>query len=319
MTASIGTTAARHFFIVGAPRAGTTWLASALASHPEIHMSPVKEPRFFAPPDDGDLGSQPVTDENVWDEVARRGSVHNAWIRDPSNYKRLLRPPAGKAVSGEATVGYLHAPLAAAAISGQFPDAHIIAILREPISRALSHLRMDAVLGRVRGSPEEILRGDLDSASQSEATTSRYLSRSLYAAALDRYIDRFGRERVLVLRFDDVRSCPGRVLELVARFLEISSRSFPSRSVVPENVGREPRWSGLNRWLVRSGTKDLIRRIATPGLMRAGKRLFYKEPQVQPLSAGLIRDLQEYFEDDIRKTERITGLDLSGWLQIPRK
>jgi len=315
MNANIRTAAARHFFIVGAPRAGTTWLATALALHPEIHMCPIKEPHFFALPEAGDLGSRPVTDQNVWDEVAKRGSVHNGWIRDKSNYERLLRPLAGKVAAGEATAAYLHAPLAAAAISEQFPDARIIAILREPISRAVSQLRMDVTLGRVLGSPEEILRRELDAASQSDRAMSQYLKRSLYAAALERYIDSFGRERVLVLRFDDVRSCPERVLELVAHLLDLSPRAFPRWLVLPDNVGVEPRWPKLNYWLIRSGIKDVIRRTVTPGLMRAGKPVFYKEPQPQPLSDKLVHDLREYFEEDIRDTEHITGLDLSGWLQ----
>ena len=220
------------------------------------------------------MGSKPTIDQNIWEEVARRGWVHNGWIREPSNYERLLRPPAGKVVAREATVAYLHTPLAPTAIFRKFPDARIIAILREPISRALSHLRMDVVLGRAWGSPEEILRGELDSASQGDGATSRYLSRSLYAAALDRYIARFGRECVLALRLDDVRSCPERVLELVAHLLDVSPHAFPNGPMLPENIGREPRWSGLNHWLVRSGIKDVIRRTGTPGLIRVGKRLF---------------------------------------------
>ena len=60
------------FLIIGAPKAGTTALHAALATHPVLYMSPVKEPKFFLtdgrPPPDrgGGPGDIPTWREQVW-------------------------------------------------------------------------------------------------------------------------------------------------------------------------------------------------------------------------------------------------------------
>src|SRR5579871_2789274 len=58
------------FFIAGVPKAGTTALHSALARHPELYLSPVKEPKFFLtdgpPPTEGGPGDAKTYREHVW-------------------------------------------------------------------------------------------------------------------------------------------------------------------------------------------------------------------------------------------------------------
>jgi len=304
-----------YFFIVGAPKAGTTWLAESLTTHRRVHLSPVKEPHFFAPPVRGELNADAVTDENLWQVLSQRDRVHNGWIRDPTNYERLLTPSPGKTIAGEATVAYLHAPMAAKRIARRFPYAKIIAILREPISRALSHISMDRVTGLARRMPSDIIAMELDLAFRKGSDETKYLSRSLYATALERYAEYFTRDRILMIRFDDIKTSPDSVAANVSNFLGISPDEYRP-ATERRNKSEEARWQMLNELLIDTGIKSIVRRSAPRSFIKFGKRFFYRAPKYDVLSPELIRRLREYFEPDICRTEAISGLDLSAWRKI---
>lgn len=307
-------TTQRIFFIVGAPKAGTTWLASSLSEHPDVHLSPVKEPHFFAPPVPGELGPTAVTDTDLWPQLAQHKRIHSGWIRDVGNYKRLLRVPPGKSVSGEATVAYLHAPEAARNIATWFPDARIIIMIREPIARALSHFQMDLVDGRTTKRAESVLLRELECRREGRAASSSYLERSLYAEPLRRYLDVFGREQVLVLRFDDVTSAQEAVLAKVQQHLGISSAwAAPSGSGC-KNVTSYSRWKLLNFLLVQTRIKNVARRVLPSMLINSGKRLLYTRQGREALSEQFRAELRAFFKGDIENTATLSGLDLASWL-----
>jgi len=307
--------AERFFFIVGAPKAGTTWLATSLAEHRDVHLSLVKEPHFFAPPVPGELPATAVTDTNVWPQLAQHKWIHSGWIRDPGNYVRLLRAPQGKPVSGEATVAYLHAPEAARNIATRFPDARIIIMIREPIARALSHFQMDLVAGRTAKRAESVLLSELECRRQGRTATSSYLGRSLYAESLRRYLDVFDREQVLVLRFDDVASAPESVLAQVQQHLGISSAWATAVGSDRKNVTRYTRWKRLNFLLVQTGAKNVARRVLPSALIDSGRRFLYTHQGGGVLSEQCRAELRGFFKRDIEDTAALSGLDLASWLR----
>jgi hypothetical protein len=117
------------FLVIGAPKAGTTALHAALAGHPELFMSPVKEPNFFltdGPPPrrGGGPGDVQTYREHIW----RR-----------EDYETLfdLAPPG--ALRGESTPFYLYDRQAQRRIRALIPDAKMIAVLRDPVERAHSN------------------------------------------------------------------------------------------------------------------------------------------------------------------------------------
>src|ERR1700758_1115028 len=100
------------FFIAGAPKAGTTAVHAALARHPALYMSAVKEPKFFLtdgpPPDQGGPGDVKTYREHVW----RR-----------ADYEALFAAaPAGQ-LRGESTPFYLYNRDAQRRIRDQIPRA----------------------------------------------------------------------------------------------------------------------------------------------------------------------------------------------------
>ena len=116
------------FFIAGVPKAGTTALHTALARHPSLYMSPVKEPKFFLtdgpPPTDGGPGDVKTYREHVW----RR-----------SEYEALFDAARPGALKGESTPFYLYSHDAQLRIKALIPHAKLIVVLRDPIERAHSN------------------------------------------------------------------------------------------------------------------------------------------------------------------------------------
>src|SRR6188508_1581564 len=131
-----------NFFIVGAPKAGTTSLYYYLKRHPEVFMSPIKEPNFFA-----------------YEETIKQNLYHKEkGVGTLEEYKDLFAEANGrhKAI-GEASVSYLFYPPVPERIKQMVPDAKIIISLRNPVDRALSHYYMEYKLGYVNVPLEDIL------------------------------------------------------------------------------------------------------------------------------------------------------------------
>src|SRR3712207_211152 len=120
-----------HFFIAGAPKAGTTALHAALTTHPDLYLSPVKEPKFY------------LTDGRPPSRRGQRGpgDAHSAreWIWRRDRYVALFdRAPDG-AVRGESTPFYLYDAAAQARLVADVPGIKVIVVVRDPVDRAYSN------------------------------------------------------------------------------------------------------------------------------------------------------------------------------------
>ena len=132
------------FFLVGAPRAGTTSLADYLGQHPEVFMSPVKEPGYFA----RELIRMPGVKQQIRDDRESLRSYldgpmsqrhHERFVCDWDCYVRLFKNAGDAAAAGEASPSYLASKRAPGAIARRIPDARIVMILRDPIDRMFSN------------------------------------------------------------------------------------------------------------------------------------------------------------------------------------
>ena len=116
------------FLVIGAPKAGTTALHAALARHPGLYMSAVKEPKFFLtdgpPPAKGGPGDALTYREHVW--------------RRP-DYEALFDPAPPGTLRGESTPLYLYDRAAVRRIRETLPAARLIVVLRDPVERAHSN------------------------------------------------------------------------------------------------------------------------------------------------------------------------------------
>jgi hypothetical protein len=153
------------FFEVGAPRAGTTSLWDDLDRHPQIFMSPLKEPHFFC-------SYKPDFVPTVSDE---------------DDYLRLFADARPGQLRGEASPSYLRDTQAPTAIARVRPDARIVVMLRDPVARAYSEYWHRVRYGRQPRPFAEVIRAALDSP-QRPTLGSRYLATGLYADGVERYL-----------------------------------------------------------------------------------------------------------------------------------
>jgi hypothetical protein len=225
--------------IMGAPKAGTSALHAALAQHPQIYASPVKEPKYFM----------------CWDapppEYRGPGDRHSnqewIWRREP--YQALFRGASEEAVRLESTPFYLYAPNARRRIAEELPAAKLIIIVRDPIDRAYSnwmHLWVDGL--EPISDFEDAWRAEDSRVAAGWAPFWHYRRLGRYGEQLADLLSRVERERVLVLRYWQVVSQPNETLNRTSRFFGIAEdllRSIP-RTTLGRSWSRayEPRSSG---------------------------------------------------------------------------
>ena len=204
------------FLIIGAQRCGTTSLYSYLAEHPLIIPAARKEVHFF-------------------DVNYARGPK---WYRqqfasrlDPA----LRRSPRLRWTTGEASPYYLFHPLAPRRAAQLLPKVKLIAILRNPVDRALSHYHHEVrcrhetlPFANAIAAEEERLRGERELMIANESYRSHYHQRFSYAARgcymdqLEEWLKFFPRAQLLVVLSDRFYAEPPAVLREVTDFLQLA-------------------------------------------------------------------------------------------------
>jgi hypothetical protein len=299
------------FFIAGAPKAGTTALHSALARHPALFMSPVKEPKFFLtdgpPPAEGGPGDAKTYREHIW----RR-----------SDYEALFSQAPAGALKGESTPFYLYDQQSQVRIKALIPDARLIVVLRDPVERAHSnwtHLwsaGLDPVGDFVAACDRETAR-----AQAGWAEFWRYLDLGRYGEQLEHLYSLFPREQVLLMRYRSMIVEPQRTLDQVCSFLGIETGVLAE--VPRENVTAHPHPSVRYKAIAtaRRATAWISARL--PGHLGSGvndrlEHLLQQDAAPRrPLTWEQRQALIPAFEADIRLLESVTGEDFSDWL-LPR-
>jgi hypothetical protein len=171
------------FMIIGAPKCGTTSLFEYLCCHPNLARPTRKEIHYF-------------------DENFERGL---AWYR---RHFPIVEQPQ---MTGEATTAYLFAKNAPARAAALVPNAKIIAVLRDPVRRVISHYWHNQRHGRVRGDFESYFREALSPNQERETNQARQFIHypvqwGFYKEQIERWFDHFPREQFLFIRFEDLAS-----------------------------------------------------------------------------------------------------------------
>jgi hypothetical protein len=306
-----------NFFIIGAQKAGTTSLYHYLNQHPQIYMSPVKEPFFF----DHEISSN---GEVVQQEFA--GHQQAPRFVNLEEYQALFQGAKGETAIGEASPLYIYAPGTAERIKEYVPEARSIALLRNPADRAYS-----AFLHAVRIGVEPLT--DFAQALREEEERIRnrwhyvfhYRNRGLYQTQLKRYYDVFGRERVGIWLYDDLKEDPASMVRSVFRFLGVED-AFTSDTFSTHNPAGVPE-SKAARTMVRATdtTVGVIRQVFPPtsrifpfvskARQAVQSQVLTEPPPIDPEIRGA---LIEGYREDILKLQQFIGRDLSPWLKDDR-
>jgi hypothetical protein len=295
------------FFVAGAPKAGTTAVHVALARHPSLYMSAVKEPKFFLtdgpPPTKGGPGDVQTYREHVW----RR-----------DDYEALFDGAPAGALRGESTPFYLYDRDAQQRIQRLIPDARLIAILRDPVERAHSnwtHLwsaGLDPIGDFVLACAEEQRRIDAG-----WADFWHYTALGRYGEQLEHLYTMFPRANVLVFRYRALIENPAQVLDRICGFLGVKQGVLTE--VPRENVTAHPQRSLRHRTVSRALRASAAVSRVVPGagaVTGSLERILQQDgPPREPLTWEQRQALIPKFEKDIKLLEDITGENFGDWLQ----
>jgi hypothetical protein len=254
-----------NFLIIGANKAGTTSLSFYCSQHPDIYISPVKEPMFFS------------------SVRERKVSIEGATLDDPyacftlDEYLHLFAQ-AKERLIGESSTSYLANPYCAVLIKKIIPDVKLIAVLRNPIERALSVYKMYYGSGIEKRGFEEAVADELKNR-EALPYGKNYLKVGLYASQLKAFLRYFPRDRVFIGSYDEYNRDTVGFLQRIFRFL--GAREFSPPDLSRLNTSRE----------------------------------YFSGPAAIPsMSQDQRKKLATYFEDDISELRNIVDFDVSNWL-----
>ena len=302
-------------FLVGAMKSGTTSIARALDSHPQVFLCPVKEPNYFCSDlYEYGLGIGFQKSHDVLKRIRRGEFIHSAYIHDRDSYLALFEGSSSSRAVVECSTTYLYSQTAATNIFSVNPASKIIIILRNPIFRAYSEFLMNCNIGTVKGSFSQALElEERDLKAGRVPIYHRYVTAGLYWKQVERYLKVFGNDHVLVLRFEEIHDNFNSLMERIWGFLNLPSN--PVSNEIKENVAMFPKVEGLNYWLASTGLKKFIRREVPKKLKTVAKRFYYrKPPAVLQLTENDKKHLKKIFEPDIERLSKLLEVDLSDWL-----
>ena len=283
------------FFIVGAPKAGTTSLYYYLEQHPDIFMSPVKEPNYFS--------FTEIEKQNLY--YTEKG------ISNWEDYVALFRNSSGKKARGEASVSYLFYPGVAKNIFNKIPEARIIIMLRNPIDRAFSHYEMDYRLGYVKSSFSEIVF-DKNKNHLRQMQFQQYVLLGNYAEQVNRYFEVFGKKNVFVVLFDDFKTDAEGVIKKLYKFLQVNP-DFENDTEEKHNISEQPRNKLLLALYRTKAIRKLMRKLFPASIIAGVKKILMTKKKSR--NPEVVSFLRNYYMPGIIELENILNRNLKNWYE----
>jgi hypothetical protein len=290
------------FIGIGAPKAGTTWIASCIDEHPEAALSGVKETEFWK-----------------FADAATRLAEYSAHFTGTGNVK----------ARGEFSVRYLNLPDVPKRIADIIPNTRLIVSLRNPVEQVQSwywHLRRQ---GRMRD-PQNSSR-ILSPNEAIDKLPHLLLDQGLYHLHLSHWWKFFDREQLLVVLYEDIKNNPVGVIQQVYKHIQVDANFIPPScnargSETRAGVSPKSRfhdrvygltYQSLNRVIYRPLRRLIGSRRAGQvnqmiGVRRVLEKLFFRRGY-QPFDAATRQRVIDYYREDVERLEDALGRDLSQW------
>lgn len=298
-----------NFLIIGAPKSATTSLYEYLKQHPEIYMSPNKEPHFFA-----FEGKQPdfcgPGDADAW--------INKFSIVNLAEYQQQFECVTTEKAIGEASTMYLYLPQSPERIKHYIPDVKLIVILRHPVDRGFSHflnLRRDGrewLTDFARALAEEDQR-----IQKHWAPAWHYKQVGLYARQIQRYFQLFDQEQIKIYLYEEWRENPKEIMRDIFQFLEVDDTWAPDMSEKHNVSSFVHKNKNIHNFLTKPNLmKDILRKVIPARIRQPmSAKVFRKNMDTPPkLNPELRQQLIPEFREDILNLQEVIDRDLSSWL-----
>lgn len=275
------------FLVIGAPRSGTTFLYSLFDQLPGVFVPRVKEPNFFA----RSINPRRKLNKPVWDE---------------EKYLALFEPATADQIIGETSPTYLWDPLAPSLIKRRVPDVRIIAMLRDPVERSYSHYLMGLGIGSETEAYIPAMRSAL---SRPDDYSGRVARAGFYARQVERYLETFPREQLLILIFEEFSADPESHFPSILRHIRFEG-SIPEDLVYYTNTFDMP-LGAFSKYVIRNRVlRWMVREWLPVGAAPYLRKLFRREARKPPMSSEERRFAEELYREDVLELERILGREL---------
>lgn len=274
------------FLGLGAQKAATSWIHACLYEHPQVFMPAGKEVHFFS----------------------RHYEKGLDW------YEGQLRGCGPDQLAGEISPTYLYDPQTPARIHEYVPRAKLIVCLRSPVQRAISAYRYEVKTGAVSADK-----------SFSEALKDKpaYVEHGLYSGQLQRYVERFSRDQILIQIYEDIAREPHGFMRQVYAFLGIDPEFRASSTEQTVNVGSgAARFRSLDNLMRGAAAKlraggfgRLAWRLARSPVVNSLVRMNRRPERQRALTAKEKAQLEEVFAEDVGALGKLLDRDLATeWL-----
>lgn len=289
------------FLVVGAQKSGTTALWEYLRGHPRIFLPASKEAPFF-------------------NNDSYYGEGYRSFAKD------YFAKAEKSSLWGVVSPQYMSNREITKRVALTLPSARIVAVLRDPVSRAISHFKMARRRGQeTRSIDQAFMDGlaverlhearDLPASPGSESRC--YLAWGEYGRILGHYLDEYGADRILILFFEDLVKKPGDSVDRLMSFLGLPT------GYRPENLGEqifagttESRFPGIKEGFHRSVLGRMWKHL--PRETRARLSFTFERINSAPLkeyereaatpSDSTIGALGEFFLPDVALLEKSFGV-----------
>ncbi|MGH2837687.1 MAG: sulfotransferase domain-containing protein [Thermoleophilaceae bacterium] len=289
------------FYLVGAPKCGTTALYDFLGQHPQIFLPRTKELLHFA----SDLSYPTRLSENEF----------LAHFADRQGEQR----------AGTAHTAYLQSKRAAREIKSKRPDADIIIMLRDPAEMVHSwhselvyetiediedfEAALDAEPDRRLGTriPKNALNSYVESLYYSDVAA--------FSEQVNRYLDAFGRSHMHVILNEDLRADPEATYRETLSFLGVDPTYVPEFGVLnPNKVVRSRTLQKVYFGTAAPGHR-VIRKLIPRGVRQRLLAVNVRDEPRTEMPPDVRRRLEHLFRDDAARLGELIQRDLSGWLE----
>ena len=295
-----------NFLIIGAAKAGTTSLYHYLKQHPQIYMSPIKEPKFFA------FEGEKLEFRGPNDREINRRAITNI-----DTYRTLFKKASNESAIGEASNLYLYNLKAPGRIRHYVPRVRLVAILRNPVDRAYSNF-LYMHRRQLEPLPDfiQVLREEETRIHNNWSPIWHYKQRGFYYIQLQRYFDLFDPIQIKVCLYEDLNTNPINLIQSICQFLGVDETFTPNVST-KHNISGLPRIKFLHYFSRKSKPiKSIVKQFLPVNLRdRISTYLRDMYSVKPPLPWEVRQQLIKEYREDILKLQELIQRDLSGWLE----
>ena len=280
-----------NFFIVGAPKSGTTNMSYYLMQHPQVFMPENLEPYYFARLD---------IPQNHKRDI----------IRDEEKYLNLFKNAKNCKAIGESSPVYLSCPHAALEIKNRFPNSKIIISIRNPIEIAYSEYFSLKFMGFDENTSfNELLDVSEEQLTRNEFHIDSLLEAGFYSKHIKRFQKIFSKNQIKITIFEEYVKNTVPTINSILSFLGIKeSITF---DVTPKGAYKVPR-NFASQKLMNNSTFRKAAKFVIPTVTRQkiGERFLVKESSRPPLKQNQRKRLTQIYQDDVENLSELLGRNL---------